>query len=73
MLRYDYTARGVLLPACTRGLARRGIGFTMSIFIANLAFAGNPELVGESKGAVLLASMISALLGLAWLRFAAEK
>jgi len=45
-----------------------GIGFTMSIFIANLAFAGNDFLVGESKGAVLLASLISSLLGLVWLR-----
>jgi len=45
-----------------------GIGFTMSIFIANLAFAGNDFLVGESKGAVLLASLISGLLGLVWLR-----
>ena len=45
-----------------------GIGFTMSIFIANLAFAGNTDLIGESKGAVLLASLISALVGLLWLR-----
>jgi NhaA family Na+:H+ antiporter len=50
-----------------------GIGFTMSIFIANLAFADNPALVGESKGAVLLASMISALAGLAWLRLTSKK
>ena len=46
-----------------------GIGFTMSIFIANLAFAGNLALVAESKGAVLLASLISGLLGLLWLRY----
>jgi NhaA family Na+:H+ antiporter len=45
-----------------------GIGFTMSIFIANLAFAGDAYLIGESKGAVLLASLASALLGLLWLR-----
>jgi len=50
-----------------------GIGFTMSIFIANLAFATNPDLVGESKGAVLLASLVSALAGLLFLRFATEK
>ena len=45
-----------------------GIGFTMSIFIANLAFAGNADLVGESKGAVLLASLVSGVVGLLWLR-----
>ena len=33
-----------------------GIGFTMSIFIANLAFPGQPELVNASKVAILLAS-----------------
>src|SRR6478736_1237813 len=45
-----------------------GIGFTMSIFIANLAFAGNADLVSESKGAVLLASLIAGLAGLLFLR-----
>ena len=45
-----------------------GIGFTMSIFIANLAFAGDAYLIGESKGAVLLASLLSAIFGLALLR-----
>ncbi len=39
-----------------------GIGFTMSIFIALLAF-DTPELIGDSKIAVLIASGISALLG----------
>src|SRR5207244_8337195 len=45
-----------------------GIGFTMSIFIANLAFPHDTGLVDASKGAVLLGSAISALFGLAWLR-----
>jgi Na+:H+ antiporter, NhaA family len=49
-----------------------GIGFTMSIFIANLAFPGQPELVNTSKVAILLASSISALLGFAWLRMASR-
>jgi NhaA family Na+:H+ antiporter len=50
-----------------------GIGFTMSIFIANLAFAGAPARVDASKAAVLLASLLSALLGYAWLRLAETK
>ena len=44
-----------------------GIGFTMSIFITNLAFTGQPELVNGSKMAILAGSLGSALLGLAWL------
>ena len=42
-----------------------GIGFTMSIFIANLAFA-DPNLLGAAKLGVLLASLVAATLGLAW-------
>lgn len=40
-----------------------GIGFTMSIFIANLAFPGS-NLLATAKGAVLIASAAAALLGL---------
>ena len=40
-----------------------GIGFTMSIFISNLAFGSNEELVQSSKVAVLIASILAALLG----------
>lgn len=51
-----------------------GIGFTMSIFIANLAFPGQPEVVNGSKIAILLASLCAGLLGFAWLRwFAGER
>ena len=45
-----------------------GIGFTMSIFIATLAYQGStPELVNylrEAKLGILLGSFISAILGL---------
>lgn len=46
-----------------------GIGFTMSIFIANLAFAGDPHLVNASRIAILLASLAAGLAGFIWLRF----
>lgn len=42
-----------------------GIGFTMSIFIATLAFA-DANLLGAAKLGVLLASSLSAVLGLLW-------
>lgn len=45
-----------------------GIGFTMSIFIANLAFAGDSEVINSSKMAILLASLVSGTMGFIWLR-----
>ena len=44
-----------------------GIGFTMSIFITNLAFKGNSELINNSKMAILLTSLISGVVGYLWL------
>ena len=45
-----------------------GIGFTMSLFIGNLAFPGAPHLIDEVKVGVLLGSILSALAGVALLR-----
>ena len=45
-----------------------GIGFTMSIFITNLAFTGQAELINASKMAILLGSVTAGVLGLIWLR-----
>lgn len=44
-----------------------GIGFTMSIFITLLAF-DNPELITQSKIAILIASLVAGTLGYLWLR-----
>jgi Na+:H+ antiporter, NhaA family len=46
-----------------------GIGFTMSIFITNLAFAGDAENVNASKMAILLASLTAGIIGFLWLKF----
>jgi NhaA family Na+:H+ antiporter len=46
-----------------------GIGFTMSLFIASLAFETAPALADASVLGVLIASVISAVAGYAWLRF----
>lgn len=43
-----------------------GIGFTMSLFISQLSF-NQPALIEEAKLGILLASAISAVIGLAWL------
>lgn len=45
-----------------------GIGFTISIFITNLAFEGQLELINASKIAVFTASLLAGLVGLLWLR-----
>lgn len=46
-----------------------GIGFTMSIFIANLAFTGEPERLASAKLGILVASLLSGVLG--WWRLRA--
>ncbi len=45
-----------------------GIGFTMSIFIADLGFAGRPEALLAAKTGILLASAIAGIGGFMWLR-----
>ncbi len=49
-----------------------GIGFTMSIFVADLAFVGHPEHVFEAKVGILSASLFAGLFGYIWLRFIAK-
>ena len=44
-----------------------GIGFTMSIFIAVLSFAGMELVLAEAKFSILVASIVSGLLGYLWL------
>lgn len=46
-----------------------GIGFTMSIFITNLAFMGEAGTINASKMAILLASLMAGVAGLIWLKF----
>ncbi|MBY0269207.1 MAG: Na+/H+ antiporter NhaA [Burkholderiales bacterium] len=46
-----------------------GIGFTMSIFITNLAFAGDAATINAAKMAILLASLTAGTAGFLWLRW----
>jgi NhaA family Na+:H+ antiporter len=50
-----------------------GIGFTMSIFITNLAFTGDAENVNASKMAILLASLTAGFIGFLCLRFLSNR
>lgn len=45
-----------------------GIGFTMSLFIGNLAFPGAPHLIDEVKVGVLMGSGLAAIVGVIMLR-----
>ena len=49
-----------------------GIGFTMSIFVTDLAFEANPELIFQAKVGILTASLLAGLFGYLWLRFVAK-
>lgn len=46
-----------------------GIGFTMAIFIAGLAFSTSPEYIDSAKIGILIGSFISAIIGFSILRF----
>lgn len=50
-----------------------GIGFTMAIFIAGLAFATSPEYIDSAKIGILIGSFISAIIGYLVLRLEPSK
>lgn len=50
-----------------------GIGFTMSIFIAELGFANQPEYLLMAKTGVLTASLLAGLVGFIWLWWLGNK
>ena len=50
-----------------------GIGFTMSLFIGDLAFPGRPDLVDAVKIGVLAGSVLSAVAGAAMLAMSRQR
>jgi len=50
-----------------------GIGFTMSIFVADLAFVNTPELVFQAKVGILTASLFAGLFGFFLLKIVSAK
>ncbi len=46
-----------------------GIGFTMALFIANLAYAGSPEMLAPAKIGILIGSLLAGLIGFGILYF----
>jgi Na+:H+ antiporter, NhaA family len=49
-----------------------GIGFTMSIFVADLAFIQQNELIFQAKTGILVASLCSGIIGYFWLRISSK-
>lgn len=49
-----------------------GIGFTMSIFITNLAFQDLQTTINASKIAIMFASLTAGLIGFIWLKYRAS-
>jgi NhaA family Na+:H+ antiporter len=50
-----------------------GIGFTMSIFVAELGFANHPEDLLMAKSGILLASALAGISGFVWLYLTSER
>ena len=50
-----------------------GIGFTMSIFIGNLAFTGQDQILNDARINILFASLLAALLGYITLYLSSDK
>jgi Na+/H+ antiporter NhaA len=60
---------GVTMRHIAGGGILGGIGFTMSIFIAELSFTNCPEAILMAKTGIILSSVLSGTLGYLWLRF----
>jgi NhaA family Na+:H+ antiporter len=60
---------GVSWLALLGGGFLAGIGFTMSLFVAGLAFDSEPQLLGDAKLGILLGSLFSAIVGATLLVF----
>ena len=57
----------VTLKHITGASLLASIGFTMSIFITELAFIGEAELILQAKLGILISSLVSGILGYIWL------
>jgi NhaA family Na+:H+ antiporter len=67
-MRFAHLPQGVHWGHITGVAMLAGVGFTLSIFIAELAFEDQP-LISAAKISIFIASITSAVLGLAYIRF----
>ncbi len=73
VLGWSRLPEGVRFPHIIGMALLGGIGFTMSIFIAELAFAGDAQDLLMAKTGILLASLIAGFGGFFWLRVMGTK
>ncbi len=59
--------RGVQMAHIFGAAMLGSIGFTMSIFIAELAFVNHPEMIEQAKLGILFASLFAGIAGYLWL------
>jgi len=71
VLKISILPEGVKMKEILAGAMLAGIGFTMSLFIADLAFT-SPEQVQIAKVGIFTASIIAAVAGMIMLRFASS-
>ncbi len=71
-LRLGVLAPGLTRPALVGGGALSGIGFTISLFIVDLAFT-DPRLADQARVGILAASVLAAVLGSALLWLASRR
>lgn len=62
-LRIATLPEGVNLKHIYGGSVLCGIGFTMSLFIAELSFMDRPDLLDEAKVSILIGSLVSGIIG----------
>jgi Na+:H+ antiporter, NhaA family len=65
--------QGVTWPVLLGGGCLAGIGFTMSLFVAGLAFAEHAQLLADAKIGILLGSLFSAVIGVVVLLLTLKK
>lgn len=72
-LRVGRLPSAVTIPHVLGAAALAGIGFTVSLFIAELSFEGSASLLDQAKMGVLFGSLIAGVLGVVLLFIASKK
>jgi NhaA family Na+:H+ antiporter len=72
-LRITKLPKGVTMHHIIGVAMLAGVGFTLSIFIAELAFGASTELINAAKMGIFAASIVSAIAGLLYLTIVAKR
>lgn len=64
---------GVTWPVLLGGGMLAGIGFTMALFVANLAFSNQPQSLDSAKIGILCGTLLSAIVGMIFISIFSKK